>query len=283
MRQLLLLFLRQFFVTRISLCFSVRRLKEGDAAQNADSELPPPSQSIPRSPLVPLPFSTSGTGDVPSSSNCSPKSLRSAASVRKYSDLIAPSLFCINSPISRVRQLIAELVQEQPAPLFRQPFNRRPQCLFPFAPLYRGLRFGTPFTWKNQPVDREEGPPALVSMPVGDQVVGNAEQPRAEGQPPVLVPVQPVQSPVEDTRRQVFRVLNVLHPAVYVRIDAIDIAFVQFAKCLWVPLRLRHQGRFSRPLLLLLRRRQLRLTAVGAALRPGRSLSLSYLITRSWL
>ena len=152
-------------------------------------------------------------------------------------------------------QLIAKLVEQQLTPLLRQALDRGPQCVLPCPPFCCRLRFIAPLCRKNHPVDRDETAATLIPVPVGDQIVGDAEHPCPKGQSPVLVTVQAIQRSVKNAGGQVLRVLNILDAAEDIRIDAIDIPLIQFAKRIRIFLRLRYQRRFNRPLVLRLRSR----------------------------
>ena len=82
----------------------------------------------------------------------------------------------------------------------------------------------------------------MVTMPIGDQIVGNAKDPCRKRQPAIFVGLQPVQRTVEGTRRQIFCVLDIPNAVVDIGVDTIDVTLVELAKSSWLAARSFYEG-----------------------------------------
>ena len=69
-----------------------------------------------------------------------------------------------------------------------------------------------------------------VAVPIGDEIVRDAVQPRREGRAARLVLVDVTEGAIKHARRQVFRFRHVPDAIKNVIVDAIHEAFVQFAE-----------------------------------------------------
>jgi hypothetical protein len=85
-------------------------------------------------------------------------------------------------------------------------------------------------------VDGDFLPPAAVTVPVGNQVVGNPIQPGRKWDAAVCIILNVIHRPLKDAGGEVLRIVEVPCSVINVIEDAFDVAFVEQTKCIAVTL-----------------------------------------------
>src|SRR4030095_8635542 len=87
-----------------------------------------------------------------------------------------------------------------------------------------------------QVIQRNFLPATAVPMPVGNQIMGDAIQPRGKGNAAVCVGFDVIHRPLKDASSQILRIVEVTRPVVYIVEDSVYITLIEQTKSIAVTL-----------------------------------------------